>query len=1300
MALLVKKLMITPNALALIAAVLLSIGVTPTGTQSQTLPQPSVTPAPPPVSSPTPKSTPPESPRGIADLLVVQSGGSRNTLYVVDKKSGAIYSRQLDGTEKERISLSEFKLFHGSTQLEEPAGLAYLAGKLLVADRDEDVLMEIDLKTRAEKVLLRKGDAGGFVAPNSVAASLTGAIAVGSTEAGKVWVRQPGALPGAFIATPLPSGVRTTRLFFIQSDLFVVDEHKLYRLVAGEGGKGDMQRVVTGFIGVEDIVNYGNLLFAFDKTGVWVQPYSPASPSQPSADRPRVSRITPEGKYQLSRLAVTADSVFAADPDDLSVRIFPRAPFLSRLRLQGEYLYWLEAFTNAVFRMKRSLGPPSSPERLWSGERLEEASGLAIDDAGTIYIVDRKSPVIYSLTAGGTPSIIYTGKLLEAPTDIAAGEGVLYVLDSGLRKLLSFNLSRKEVVEEYAYDEGPMPDRLSHHKGNLLAFATSDNVLDRFVTAGELHAGAGGPNAEWQVAPGRGHGTVSRSQRFQLRKALTSVIDFDHVESVVYFLDAGQKRLVLMPLTGAEPTSITYDDLARTPTAIAADEREMFLVDGHRRKFGRAPALLPITVDYEGKWTPTKLVNFYTYLLDQRLLPKRAVVFPQQITLETLALEIMPTGDYVVEFRELFCRLNSALCKTWTASPQAAPGAELIPANREVIVPNLRIEPYSTQRVITLPLDIEKSYRTAFFKKYVNGPLGELALEFLPDGVDQAELPKRLAELNPHFKGDITAATTGDFVIPIKAARVYAAAPRAEVLNQQSKLNDILTQDNVTAISPAMPRPQAVPPRGAGYSRPTDLFAARSPAVRPVLDPRCKTLLPGVMSNAMEIISYCFPKRLLEPGAGPPPQVGIIDNYFNYKHPIFGGEQSSTVQVFRDKNATVEVDPSDKRTAESTTFLEIDHGTHMSALIGALEQENVMTGFFPRARIQAFPVTTQLSGAMDRFRTLGLFNLSLGEKSTKPVGPKQPFVETAPLVTLIRNFPLPLFVVSAGNDNQPIRDNTLASFGYLENVLVVGATNSPTPDPQHQERPPVEIWVSSKQEGSSFHQELVGVVAPGEGIKSALWNNGYGSADGTSPATAIVTGAAAVLMSMTEMSWPAWQIKFRLIGSADLWTDKELKQNLFPKVFSGVLNMQRAVLDTGVAVADHVTNGVCRGRIPVEELDNELKIRQSGGRAPLKIKLRHLLRVARSGDSKYTIIYYEQQRVIDKDGKIGPMNYWLRRVLDVETFDLLDDSKVFQFDVSQEIGNCRSGRWNFVALKDFLNTFYPEPAETQSPPAR
>lgn len=69
------------------------------------------------------------------------------------------------------------------------------------------------------------------------------------------------------------------------------------------------------------------------------------------------------------------------------------------------------------------------------------------------------------------------------------------------------------------------------------------------------------------------------------------------------------------------------------------------------------------------------------------------------------------------------------------------------------------------------------------------------------------------------------------------------------------------------------------------------------------------------------------------------------------------------------------------------------------------------------------------------------------------------------------------------------------------------------------------------------------------------------------------------------------------------------------------------------------------------------------------------------------------------EGKKGRMNYWLKRMLDVENFDVLEGSNLFQFDVSQETATCRSGQWNLMKLKDFLNTFYPEPVvDTQIPP--
>jgi hypothetical protein len=82
---------------------------------------------------------------------------------------------------------------------------------------------------------------------------------------------------------------------------------------------------------------------------------------------------------------------------------------------------------------------------------------------------------------------------------------------------------------------------------------------------------------------------------------------------------------------------------------------------------------------------------------------------------------------------------------------------------------------------------------------------------------------------------------------------------------------------------------------------------------------------------------------------------------------------------------------------------------------------------------------------------------------------------------------------------------------------------------------------------------------------------------------------------------------------------------------------------------------------------------------------------AQSGDRRYTIIYYEKRRLDEGEGKKGRRNYWLKRVLYVESFGILDSSNIFQFNVSQETNNCRSGAWNLITLKDFLNTFYVEP---------
>jgi subtilisin family serine protease len=186
------------------------------------------------------------------------------------------------------------------------------------------------------------------------------------------------------------------------------------------------------------------------------------------------------------------------------------------------------------------------------------------------------------------------------------------------------------------------------------------------------------------------------------------------------------------------------------------------------------------------------------------------------------------------------------------------------------------------------------------------------------------------------------------------------------------------------------------------------------------------------------------------------------------------------------------------------------HGTHVAGIIAAVRTNNIGVQGIAGAPVQVMSVRAVPNGderdkdvanairyAVDNGAQI--INMSFG----KEFSPQRPAVEAAYKYAASKNV---LLVHAAGNedDNLDVIPHYPASF-YLDgstppNLLTVGASG-----PTNDENLPASF--------SNYSKRQVDVFAPGVGIFSTLPGNKYGSESGTSMASPVTAGVAAVLKS-------------------------------------------------------------------------------------------------------------------------------------------------------------------------------------------
>jgi len=884
----------------------------------------------------------------------------------------------------------------------------------------------------------------------------------------------------------------------------------------------------------------------------------------------------------------------------------------SQVQVYNDSLIWLDRSTKTVYKDSRlssaqwagDQGTMGKPVKLFTEATLQDAAGIAVDSSGIIYIADAGAASIFAWTQEKGLQKVFSGEPLKQPTGIDVIENHIYVSDVGAKKIFSFDIQQKKITEEFHRESGSFPSRLSHVSGELFALDMEERILYRFVVS-PTRAAQSAASALTQEGRASEKKTLTSSQVLRLDKVVTGPNDFGVSQNVVYFLDSGKKQIVLVPLLGGGSIIIRYNRFAKSASAIALGEDGIYLADEEAGRQVFVPLLIPANIYFEGGETAANIINFYSYLNSKNLLPTREYVLSETDKLKPVIEEQSVLPEWDKRIQSVICHLTHEREKPEESIVCNKKLDEIIAfeAGKTVVLPDLKINHYIGQREVRLPYD-KKQFDDPRFKENAGEELENLAKAFAPKDMTPEQLKQKLLELNPSYKGDnILNEKEGFFLIPIESWFIYAYVVKKDLLNEQSSLKRQLNR-NFSVVSAALGiSSQSIT---AGI---TDI-AATMHALSADNVP-CNAQ-PG-FCDALKLINY-IPAEV--EGS---PVVVVIDNGFNENHAEFkGSDESSALSVY----TTLDVGASPAGNDSNVRLTEVDHGTHMAALIGGRAKNGQMIGFHPGVMIygikqgdfsnanRGIPDNNGLN--ISKIKPV-LFNISLGEENSETLkeGSSLKGGIQSDLMTYIKKNPGRLFMISAGNISGNIKLNTLPSLGNHDNVIVVGATTKSSPANLLQE--------------SGYDPDLVNVVAPGELINSAIANGGYKEASGTSQATAIVTGIAALLRDK-EPSWDAWQIKHRIVSTSDLWTETNSD-----KVFSGMVNLKRVVSDTRKVVLSFITQPLteCKGTIPESEWDRVIIILDADNKS-VDIPYRKLLRLRRNSppnDTSFSIIFSSEDMV-------------------------------------------------------------------------
>lgn len=404
-------------------------------------------------------------------------------------------------------------------------------------------------------------------------------------------------------------------------------------------------------------------------------------------------------------------------------------------------------------------------------------------------------------------------------------------------------------------------------------------------------------------------------------------------------------------------------------------------------------------------------------------------------------------------------------------------------------------------------------------------------------GVDNMEVTRVVAKYKPIFEGDDStknkanqAKIPEEFAMYMKSKELFTkkSVDAAQSFKQYSMLNEAipemvkmlngkpLTKENLANVKPTEPK-QAMGLQVLNNLAQSPEFAGKSPA-------EVEKMLKEEMKGALD---HFGPMAQQYDLAFDPRAEIVGDNYDDYSEKKYGNNH------YQGPDA--------------------EHGTHVSGIIAGLPQgKEVQYGV--ASKVAKIMVVRTVPNGDERDKDVAnairyavdngakVLNMSFG----KPVSPGKNVVWDAFKYADDKGV---LLVKAAGNENEDVAEhlayptnfkNVTDAAPFVDNVLVVGASTNNN---------------SELRAGfSNYNKNMVNVFAPGQEIYSTVPNNEYSYQQGTSMASPVVAGAAAVLLAYMPNLKPA-QIIEALVKTSNASTENEFGDK---SQAGGVIDVKKA----------------------------------------------------------------------------------------------------------------------------------------------